>query len=151
MTHADVVRRCCKVPDHFDETLILPALFWSGNPLENTWVSVNQHYRVLVWVVSSAFLMKPFHYRRIIKHGTACLRLQMMPPNLVAIMKRGGRQLLDRCCRGKHIDSTVACNSLTFTIKSKVISTVLCWVRFVSGFNTFLSTRKLKFKISATG
>ena len=48
MARSEVVNRCCKVLDNFDESLTLPALFWAGNPPENSWVSVNKHFRVLV-------------------------------------------------------------------------------------------------------
>ena len=131
MARSEVVRMSCKLLDNFDESLILPSLFWASNPPEKSWVSISKYYRVLEWVVPSAFLMKPLSCRRITKHGTACLHLQMMPPNLVAIMKRSGRQLLDHCCRGKHISSIVASKNLTFSIRSKLISTVLYWVCFV--------------------
>ena len=37
MAHFEVVRRCCKLPDNFDESSgQLPALFWAGNPPENS-------------------------------------------------------------------------------------------------------------------
>jgi len=84
MTHVEVVRRCCKVLDHFDEALILPALFSAVNPPENTWVTVNKHPRVLV-NKPFANLMNPLFCRKIIRRGTACLHLQKMPPILVAI------------------------------------------------------------------
>ena len=60
--------------------------------------------------------MKPFHYRRIIKHGTACLRRRKM---LLPPMIKNGRQLLELCCRGKYPISTVASKNLTlFLIRS---------------------------------
>ena len=48
MAHSDVIRRCCKVLDNFDNSLELPILFWAKNPRENAWVSVEKHRRVLV-------------------------------------------------------------------------------------------------------
>ena len=58
MSHSEVVRRCCKVLDDFDKSLVLPALFSVVNPPENTWVSVNKHPRVLV-SKPFAILMNP--------------------------------------------------------------------------------------------
>ena len=40
MSHVEVVRRCCKVLDHFDNSLV--------NPTERTWVSIKKHCRILV-------------------------------------------------------------------------------------------------------
>ena len=122
MSRVEVIRRCCKVLDHFDNSLALPALFSAVNPPENTWVSVNKNPRVLV---SKHFvnLMKPPFYRGIIRCGTACHRLQMMAPILVAI--RSVRQLLDHCCGGKHTDLTVASKNLTFSIRSDLASAAL--------------------------
>ena len=37
-----------------------------------------------------------------------------MPPNLVAIMKRNGKQPLDRCCKGKFIVLTAASKCLAY-------------------------------------
>ena len=48
MAHSEVVRKCCKVLDNLDKSLNLPALFSAVNPPENTWVSVEKHYRVFV-------------------------------------------------------------------------------------------------------
>ena len=48
MAHSEVVRRCCKVLDNFDKSLVLPALFSAINPPKKTWVSVKKHCRVLV-------------------------------------------------------------------------------------------------------
>ena len=95
------LKRCCKVLDDFDKSLILPALFWAGNPPENFWVSFSKHIQVLVRVIPFAFLMKPLFCRRITNHGTVCLHLQLMLPSLVAIMIRSRRHPLDHCCRGK--------------------------------------------------
>ena len=36
MAHSEVIRRCCKVLDNFDKSLVLPALFLVVNPLEKT-------------------------------------------------------------------------------------------------------------------
>ena len=47
MTRAEVVRRCYKLLDNFDESLILPSLFWASNPPEKSWVSISKYYRVL--------------------------------------------------------------------------------------------------------
>ena len=115
MSRAEVVKRCCKVLDHFDNALVLPALFSAVNPPEKTWVRVRKHYRVLVGKPFD-ILMNPLFCRRIIRHGAACLRLQKMPLILVAV--RSVKQLLDLCCRGKHIASTVASKNLIFFIKS---------------------------------
>jgi len=43
MSRAEVVKRCCKVLDHFDNALVLPALFSAVNPAEKTWVRVRKH------------------------------------------------------------------------------------------------------------
>ena len=48
MSRAEVVRRCCKVLDYFDNSLVLTALFSAVNPPEKTWVSVKKHCRVLL-------------------------------------------------------------------------------------------------------
>ena len=48
MAHFEVLRRCCKVLDNFDKSLVLPALFLAVNPPEKTWVSIEKHCRVLV-------------------------------------------------------------------------------------------------------
>jgi hypothetical protein len=40
MAHSEVVRRCCKVLDNFDRSLVLPTHFSAVNPPEKTWVSV---------------------------------------------------------------------------------------------------------------
>ena len=48
IAHSKAVRRCCKVLDNFDKSLVLPALFLAVNPPEKTWVSVEKHCRVLV-------------------------------------------------------------------------------------------------------
>ena len=48
MAHSEAVRRCCKVLDNFNKSLVLPSLFSADNPPEKTWVSVEKHYRVLV-------------------------------------------------------------------------------------------------------
>jgi hypothetical protein len=71
MARSEVVRRCCKLLDNFDESLILPALFWAGNPPENSWVSIFED----LYENPLLILMKLLFCRRIIKHGTACLRL----------------------------------------------------------------------------
>ena len=47
MSRAEVVKRCCKILDHLDNALVLPALFSAVNPPENTWVSVKKYCRVL--------------------------------------------------------------------------------------------------------
>lgn len=112
MAHSEVVRRCCKVLDNFDKSLVLPALFSAVNPPEKTWVSIKKHCRVHGDELSGV-LMNFIFCRRIIRHGTACLPLSKMPPNLVAI--RSVKQLLDLCCRGKHIASIVATKNLNFS------------------------------------
>ena len=56
MSHSEVVRRCYKLLDNFEDSLTLLALFWAGNPPEKSWVSVNKHFRVLAWVIPLAFL-----------------------------------------------------------------------------------------------
>jgi hypothetical protein len=43
MSCSKVVRRCCKLLNNLDESLILPALFWAGNPPENSWVSIFEY------------------------------------------------------------------------------------------------------------
>ena len=48
MSHSEVVRRCCKLLDDFDKSLVLPALFLAVNPPENTWVRFRKPCRVLV-------------------------------------------------------------------------------------------------------
>ena len=40
MAHSEVVRRCCKVLDNFNKSLVLLSLFSADNPPEKTWVSV---------------------------------------------------------------------------------------------------------------
>ena len=40
MAHSEVIKRCCKVLDNFDKSLVLPALFSTVNPPKKTWVSV---------------------------------------------------------------------------------------------------------------
>ena len=35
MAHSEVIKRCYKVLNNFDESLTLPALFWAGNPSDN--------------------------------------------------------------------------------------------------------------------
>jgi len=47
MSHSEVVKRYCKVLDDFDKSLVLPALFLTVNPPENTWVSVKKYCRIL--------------------------------------------------------------------------------------------------------
>ena len=112
MSRAEVVKRCCKILDHLDNALVLPALFSAVNPPENTWVRVKKHCRVLVGKPFD-ILMNPLFCRRIIRHGAACLRLQKMPLILVAV--RSVKQLLDLCCRGKHTASIVDSKNLTFS------------------------------------
>jgi hypothetical protein len=36
MAHSEVVRRCCRLLDDFDKSLVLPALFLAANPPEKT-------------------------------------------------------------------------------------------------------------------
>ena len=48
MSHSKVVKRCCKVLDDFDKSLVLPALFSAVNPPESTWVRIRKYYRVLI-------------------------------------------------------------------------------------------------------
>ena len=57
--NTEVVRRCCKVLDDCDNSLVLTALFSAVNPHEKTWVSIRKQCRVLV---SKPFdiLMNPF-------------------------------------------------------------------------------------------
>ena len=40
MAQSEVVKRCCKVLDNFDKSLVLPKIFSAQNPPENTWVCV---------------------------------------------------------------------------------------------------------------
>ena len=40
MAQSELVKRCCKVLDNFDKSLILPTLFWAQNPPENAWVCI---------------------------------------------------------------------------------------------------------------
>ena len=47
MSRSEMVRRCCKVLDDFNKSLVLPALLSAINPPEKTWVSIKKHYRVL--------------------------------------------------------------------------------------------------------
>jgi len=47
MSRSEVVRRCCKVLDDFNKSLVLPALFSAVNPPEKMWVSIKKHCRVL--------------------------------------------------------------------------------------------------------
>ena len=112
MAHSVVVRRCCKVLDNFDKSLVLPALFSAVNPPEKTWVSVEKHYRVLVDMHFDLLMNRCFLCRRIIRHGTTCLHLRKMLPLLVLV--RSARQLLDLYCRGKYPFSTVASKNLIF-------------------------------------
>ena len=48
MARSEVVKRCFKILDNFDKSLILPALFSTVNPPEKTWVSVKKYCQVLV-------------------------------------------------------------------------------------------------------
>ena len=36
MAQSEVIKRCCKVLDNFDKSLVLPTLFSAQNPPENT-------------------------------------------------------------------------------------------------------------------
>ena len=36
MAHSEVIKRCCKVLDNFDKSLVLPALFSAVDPPEKT-------------------------------------------------------------------------------------------------------------------
>ena len=38
MAQSEVIKRCCKVLDNFDKSLMLPTLFSAQNPPENAWV-----------------------------------------------------------------------------------------------------------------
>ena len=69
-----------------------------------TMENVNKHFDLL--------LNPCFLYRRIIRHGTACLRLRKML--LLLMIARNGRQLLELCCRGKYPISIVASKNLNF-------------------------------------
>ena len=40
MSQSEVIKRCCKVLDNFDKSLMLPNLFWAQNPPENAWERV---------------------------------------------------------------------------------------------------------------
>ena len=75
MSHSEVVRRCCKVLDDFDKSLVLPALFSAVNPPEKSLVSIKKHCRVLEDELSGVLMNPFFLFRRIIRHSTACLRL----------------------------------------------------------------------------
>ena len=112
MAQSEAVKRCYKVLDNFDKSLVLPALFSVVNPPEKSWVSIQKHCRILGDELSGV-LMNFLFCRRIIRHGTACLRLQKMPLILVAV--RNVKQLLDLCCRGKHTASIVDSKNLTFS------------------------------------
>ena len=48
MSRLEVVRRCYKVLDNFNNSLVLPTLFSTVNPPEKIWVSVKKNCRVLV-------------------------------------------------------------------------------------------------------
>jgi hypothetical protein len=78
MVHSEVVRRCCKVLDNFDKPLKLPALFSAANPPEKTWVSVEEHCRVLLDKVFDLLTNPCFLCKKITRHGIACLHLQKM-------------------------------------------------------------------------
>ena len=112
MAHSEAIRRCGKVLDNFDKSLKLPALFWAANPPEKTWVSVVEYYRVLVGMHFDLLTNSCLLCREIIRHGIVCLQLQKML--LLLMMARSGRQLLELCCRGKYIVSTVDSKNLTF-------------------------------------
>jgi len=38
MAESILIKRCCKVLDNINKSLILPSLFWAGNPPEKVWV-----------------------------------------------------------------------------------------------------------------
>ena len=38
LAQSEVIKRCCKVLDNFDKSLMLPTLFSAQNPPENAWV-----------------------------------------------------------------------------------------------------------------
>jgi hypothetical protein len=38
MVQSVLIKRCCKVLDKFNKSLVLPSLFWAGNPPEKVWV-----------------------------------------------------------------------------------------------------------------
>ena len=112
MTHFEAIRRCCKVLDNFDKSLKLPALFWPANPPEKTKISVEKCCQVLVDKVFDLLTNSCLFCRKIIRHGIVCLQLQKML--LLLMMARSGRQLLELCCRGKYIVSTVDSKNLSF-------------------------------------
>jgi len=64
MARSEVIKRCYKVLDNFDESLTLPALFWAGNPSENYWVSISKHFRVLCMSNSLCFSDETTHLQK---------------------------------------------------------------------------------------
>ena len=55
MAHSILIKRCCKVLDGFNKSLVLQSLFWVGNPLEKVWVRSIKHIQVLLCVIPFAF------------------------------------------------------------------------------------------------
>ncbi|XP_039808553.1 uncharacterized protein LOC120672296 [Panicum virgatum] len=50
MAHSKVIKRCCKVLDNFDRSLVLPPLFCAVNPPEKTW----KNYKIWYCMPSSS-------------------------------------------------------------------------------------------------
>ena len=147
MSRVEIVKWCCKVLDQFDNSLVLPALFSVVNPPENTWVSINKH----LWVLVSkpfAIMVNRLFCRRIIRHGTACHRLLMVPPILVVIGSI--KRLQDLCCREKHTDPIVASKKL-FSIRLNLASFYLVLNLACTRSNIFLRMKKIKSKTSVIG
>ena len=103
MSHSEVVRRCCKVLDDFDKSLVLLSLFTAVNPPEKTWVSIEKHCRVLggeLFGILMNFLFAE-ELQDMVLHAS--------------LFKRSVKQLLDHCCRGKYIVSIVASKNLNLS------------------------------------
>ena len=112
MDYSEAIKRCCKLLDNFDKSLKLPTLFSAVNPPENTWVSVEKCCQVLVDKVFDLLTNSCLFCRKIIRHGIVCLQLQKMM--LLLMIARSRRQLLELCCRGKYIISSVDSKNMSF-------------------------------------
>jgi len=55
MPLSDLIKRYCKVLDGFNKSLILPSLFWEGNPPKKVWVRSRKHIRVLLCIIPLVF------------------------------------------------------------------------------------------------
>ena len=98
MAQSEVIKRCCKVLNNFDKSLMLPTLFSAQNPPENAWVRALD-------TMSTSFC------RRIINPGIVCLRLLQM---LIMTTARNGRWLPDQCYIGKFLVSMPASKYIIF-------------------------------------